>query len=86
MAHIMSDSGSACSEEMKGNFVENSRSNIVSLGERVVTKILDDKMKSSIGLGVALNFKIVALKFSLARGLDEEADPYKFQFTVKTMD
>ena len=46
----------------------------------------DDKMKSSVGLGVALNFKIVALKFSLARGLDEEADPYKFQFTVKTMD
>ena len=46
MAHIMSDSGSTCSEEMKENFVENSRSDIVSLGERVVTKILDDQMNS----------------------------------------
>lgn len=45
----------------------------------------DDKMKSSVGLGIMLNFKIVGLKFSLARGLDEGADPYKFQFAVKTM-
>ncbi|MEE2769745.1 MAG: BamA/TamA family outer membrane protein [Pseudomonadota bacterium] len=45
----------------------------------------DDKMKSSIGIGIMFNFKVVGLKFSLARGLDEEADPYKIQFSVQSM-
>lgn len=45
----------------------------------------DDKMKSSVGLGVMFNLKIVGLKFSLARGLEDDADPYKIQFTVQSM-
>lgn len=46
----------------------------------------DDKLKSSVGVGVMLNFKVIGLKFSLAHGLDDDADPFKIQFTVQSMD
>lgn len=45
----------------------------------------DDKMKTGIGLGVMFNFQVVGLKFSLAHGLDDGADPFKIQFTVQSM-
>lgn len=46
----------------------------------------DDKLKSSVGVGMMLNFKVIGLKFSLAHGLDDDADPFKIQFTVQSMD
>lgn len=41
-------------------------------------------MDAGTGLGVALNFRLVGLKLSLARALDGDEDPFKIQFSVQS--